>query len=205
MRIYKNLIFVFILLTMITSVSATTFSEDTEFTQGNVNYIFKEGIEVDTFDISSGGIKINGDKKIGITTQGGELTVIFYEFDEDDKLVGFESSVPQKIDFEVSFDGVNQYLYDGTSHYYNNFYIDDNMNFSFSPKETSLIKSTSEEISDKITKLEWWQKKIVEFEISSSIEKGILTTKTFTITYMSFTIFMVIILLLILLWRVVNS
>lgn len=202
---YK-IIYVLIFLLMVSSVSAITFDKDTTYTEGNIEYIFKQGIRIDSFDISPGGIKIDGDEKMGLTIQGGELQVTFYQFDDITKEVGFKSSVPQNIEFRITSGGINQYLYDGDSYYVDNFYIEtEEVIFTYEPKEESELTTMVNELSDSVTRLNWWQKKMVEFETSSSInDRGIIENETFSITYLSFTIIMVLIIFITIMWRMLS-
>jgi len=202
----KWIIILSMFLLLMSVVSATTFKEDTMINEGNINYIFSSGVSVDNFDVTTGGIKINnGDFKFGITIQGGEVDVKILEFNETKKIELF-STVPQSINFIITENGVRQYLYDGDSYHLNNYNIGtepvkfDIVNFKNKENKTNLQNSVLDYKED-IQKLDWWKQKMVEFEISSyEDENGIIQNKTFAITYLAFTLFMIILIIGFLVW-----
>lgn len=203
----KRLIIILSLFLLLMSMaSATTFEEDTMFNEGNINYIFSSGISVDNFDITSGGIKINnGDFKLGLTVQGGEVEVNILEFNETKK-IEVMSSVPQSLTFIITQDGIRQYLYDGDSYHLNNYNIGidpvvfDIVTFNEKEENTNLENSVLDYKED-IQKLDWWKQKMVEFEISSyEDENGIIQNKTFAITYLAFTLIMIFLIIGFLVW-----
>ena len=112
-----------LMILLISIVSATTFYEDTELNQGDITYIFKKGITVDSFDLDSGGIKLD-DQTIMIGIQGGSLTVNIYEWENiDSHRIGFVSSVPQPLTFAVRNNGADYYFYDGVTYSLDEFNI----------------------------------------------------------------------------------
>lgn len=181
----RGLMVILVALFFLPIVNAMTFPEDTSFSQGNIKYTFKEGVIVDNFDISSNDLKINNaEDKISLTVQGGQFEVIIYQFDIVKK-IGFKSSVPQLVQFKITSGGENQYLYDGKSYYLSNYNIDTE-EVIFEYKDFDKNSSVQgNKTNEKIEILNWWQKKIIEFEISSSIdEDGIINNKTVAISYL---------------------
>jgi len=190
------ILIIIISLLLISSVSAIKFSKNTIFTEGNINYIFTEGIEIYNFDITSGGIRIDGDEKLGISIEGGELTITFYQFDDNIKEIGIKSSVPQIINFQITSDSDYQYLFDGNSYYLNTYNIGaEEVIFTYVNFETN----EPDNIQTKtIEKLSFFEKRLVQFEISSTIDdNGIIHNKTFNITYLGITIIILVLLLII--------
>ena len=203
-KITLFLLFIVIILTILVSksVNAILFEEDTTFSEGNIDYVFKEGIELDSFEITSGGIRINGDEKLGIDIKGGHLTLTFYEFYKLSKDIGIKSSVPQIISFEITSDGSRQYLYDGDSYYLNEYTISANkevrfkyVNFKDDLESNGLVIQNIEELS-------FLNKKFAEFETKSNRDNGIITTvNKLTITYLNLAIILVSIVGLFMLYR----
>ena len=189
------------MLILVGSVSATTFTENTTFSEGNINYVFIEGLEIDRFEILPGGIKVD-DAKIGLTLQGGELTVRFHKFDVFDKRISIQSSVPQEIQFQVTDDGKKQYLYDERSYHLNDYRFDDTEEVFF---DFVVFDDQDQGVVDvdvkSIEKLKWYEQKVFEFETSTTMSKsGIITGETFSITYLWLTIILIAIIVGMMVW-----
>lgn len=170
--------------------SATTFYEDTSIKQGNINYVFKSGAIIDTFDVFDGGIKIN-DQSILLSIQGGELTVNIYSFmNANDNTIGFQSSVPQTITFALRNDGSNYYFYDGDT------YALDELDLG-----TEEIKGSFKTFDDPnkvvtysdLKGTPWYKQNIFEFEINKEVKNGIVYGDVVGINYFIATILLIIV------------
>ncbi len=200
MRLSSKILIISISLLVIILLSdqifATSFIDDTEFVEGNIKYIFKSGVEIDDFEIHSGGIELNSDEKFGFNIQGGEVSITFSEFTEDSKILIINSSLPQKINFQITSDGKKQYLSDGKSYYLNSYDIGNDL-VEFEVVDFNEDKITSDVVKRVIEKLSWYEKKMFEFEINKTTdENGIISSDVFAVTYLIFTIFMIILIII---------
>lgn len=188
------LIFLAVLFLIVPFVSATTFNKDTSFKQGNINYVFKNGSVVDSFDVFNGGIKIN-DQSILLSIQGGELTVNIYSFvDANDNVVGFQSNVPQKLTFAMRHDGSNYYFYDGKDYALSTLDLGtDEIKGSFK----TFDDTNKTVIYSDLEGTPWYKQNIFEFEINKELRNGIVYGKIVGISYVTATILLFIIIILV--------
>jgi len=105
------------MLLLVSNVLAISFNEPTSFTQGNIKYVFHEGIEFETFNFINNGIVINDNHKLVTTPQGGTLEINFYEWSENDNLIGIKSNVPQIVNFKITTNLSKNYLFNGQEYF----------------------------------------------------------------------------------------
>jgi hypothetical protein len=199
---------IFILL--ISSVSALQFFEDTTFTQGNVKYTFKEGVNVE-FRLVAQGIILDETDKMSFTLQGGEIELTFYKFDDIEKIIGLHSNVQQTLEFAISSSGKQQYLFDGDSYYLDTLYVNTApMNFTYlaleEEKDEDVFEEKREEEKTNLDIVEkddvvWFKETLFFFEIpeinvSKNINVGndIIKITNGTILIILFTILAMVIL-----------
>lgn len=170
-------------------VTATTFYEDTEIKQGDINYVFKQGVTVDTFSVYSGGIKIDG-QTLTLSIQGGELTVNIYEWNGvDEHSIGFISSVPQVIDFGVRNNGLNYHFYDGETYSVDTYEIGiDEVKGQFKPFGDTKVN----QVYSDLVATPWYKKNIFEFEIDKVEENGVMYGTVVGLSYLTLTLLIII-------------
>ncbi len=191
-----NILYLVMLLLVIPLTSAMEFTENTTFSDKNINYNFVEGVSINSFNIVSDGLLINGNQKFIFVVQGGELDVTFYE----NNTIGLKASAPQDIIFKITQDSKKQYLkLDG------NYYLDD---IPVSTNEIKVIpvfyKEGQTEFSDIVTKTiskdQWYQKKFIAFEYDVKTNNlGVIESKVVGLSYF-WSIFIFILLCMVIWW-----
>jgi hypothetical protein len=161
-------------------VSAFTFPEDTTFSKGDIDFIFKEGVVVEDFQFISQGIIID-DYRIVIVPEGGEIVVTVSEWGEDKKLL-VKSNAPQDLAFKITSGGVKYYVYDGEQYVIDEYEIDvEEVEWEFRQFEDNRM------IDNVVTVVEsgkWLDKVVVFFEVPElSTTKGDVGGRIVFITY----------------------
>jgi len=150
---------------LLQAVSALEFPEDTTFTQDNIKYTFKKGINLD-FKLISGGILIEDNHRMYYGIQGGNLEIIFYHWEEEDYVMGMISSVPQRVDFSITIDGKEQYVYDGKEYYIGSINIDtDEIHWTYLTLEEDDPVKNSFDSTDFVPSDSWFSEKLFFFEV----------------------------------------
>lgn len=201
------LILMLLFVVLLPTISASTiFEHDTQVNQGNINYIFKKGVEIDNFKLFNGGIIIDEDFRLAIQIQGGSLDINIYKFDGINSEFSFKSSVPQTLIFNIIVNSKKYYLYDNSTYSLDSYKI--GINELFWTVETLGNVEEKELINEvilinSIKKQSWYQKKIFEFEINPTIdENGIITARKIGISYFYFFVFILALILIgSLLWK----
>jgi len=195
----KKYIFMLMLL-LIPVASAITFPEDTTFSNGDIDFTFKEGLEINDFKLISSGIIVD-DYRIVIAQEGGELSVVFEEWDGVKK-ISVESNVPQELSFKITSDGQKYYVYDGNEYVVDKYDIDvERVEWTFSQFEENRLVDEVIVINDDSS---WWDTTVFFFEVPElSTGTDNIGGKLVVITYKSTVIFTLFIVGLILLiaWR----
>ena len=204
MRKISTIIFLFILLSL--SVSALDFEKDTTFKQGNVNYIFKENTRVSEFKPLFDGVIID-DVRIILGSQGGIINFTIINWvDSNDNIIGIKSNVPQKLTLSATDNNGNKlYFYDGTSYQLGDFnigtdYIEGGFRIFDIKEEIGNTIDSFGDIINRYEKLDWYEKKFVEIETSTTETNGIIKGETFVITYLMMVIFVFIVIVGLIIW-----
>jgi len=199
MRVSLLLVGMIAMLMVLPLTSALEFTQNTTFSNKNINFNFVQGVVVESFEIVSDGIVLNDNEKYVFIVQGGNLDVTFY----GSNVIGLKASAPQDITFKITKDDKKEYLL------LNGNYLIDKINVGTTEIKVSpiLYKQGQVELSDTITKTiekeEWYQKKFIEFEYNVVKDnRGVVTSETFGLSY--FWTILIFILFLLMIWWLVR-
>lgn len=164
---------------------------------GDITYIFDE--ETLSIEPNGGGILINDVHEMKFFIEGGSLNISFYDIDK----IGLLASVPQTLTFDIKLNNTKQILVKNDSYYIDSYDIgtkEDIFTMKSVKSGDSIIKESESEI---IKNLSWYEKKIFEYEYKSEKDSsGIISGKNFTVSYLNFTIFCILILGGLIIWLV---
>ena len=147
-------------------------------------------MNVESFRIINDGIIINQNHKLVFSVEGGELDVNFYEWSNDDNIIGLSGDASQNLVFKITVDNQKRYLE------YNNSYFLDTIPISTEEINVSYVYYSNGEETDivvnTIEKTEWYNAKFMEIEYETSESKGIIYGNTLAIRYWHIFVLMII-------------
>lgn len=189
----KIFLFIFLLVLSVNLVSAITFNKDTTFTSENINVIFKDGISLNTFDVNSRGLILDGQSFIFYSED--ILNIIINEYNGiSDNNFEIYSNVEQDVKFSVVSNGVGYSFYDGSTFMNDKIKVDlKGVNGSFVVYENNSVKKI---VYDALENTPWLKESFFDFEIDQEIKNGEIIGRVISVPNYIFLLIIIFILIL---------